>query len=116
MSGVCSPHAVGLKMDPSLVKYSDKFCTTITPAHLVGRTECRPKVLWLGWCPNPTAESITKYGYRRWLVQTSYPPLLGALARLAFVDSREFPHYSQNDPVLVRVSVAVERYHDHSNS
>uniref|UniRef100_A0A8C8W8D4 Uncharacterized protein n=1 Tax=Peromyscus maniculatus bairdii TaxID=230844 RepID=A0A8C8W8D4_PERMB len=43
---------MGLKLVQSLVGHSHNFCPTFTPAHLVGRTNCILKGMWLGWCPN----------------------------------------------------------------
>jgi hypothetical protein len=43
-------HGMSLKQDQSLVGHSHKFYTTFTIARLVGRTNCRSKVLGLGWC------------------------------------------------------------------
>lgn len=41
---------VGLKLNETLVGQFCKFCTTIAPARLAGRTDCRLEDLWLGWC------------------------------------------------------------------
>ena len=49
---------MSLRLDQSLVGHSHKFCTTIAPAHLSGKTDCRLKVLWLGSWPSPTAGSL----------------------------------------------------------
>ena len=43
--------SMGLKLNQTLVVHSNKFCATIVPAHLVGRTDCRWRVLCLGWYP-----------------------------------------------------------------
>ena len=60
-------------------------------------TNCRLKVLWLYWYPNP---SRPWPGYRRLLVQASYPPLLEISARVTLLDSREFPlHYVSTSPL-----------------
>ena len=80
---------MALKMDQSLVGHSLNFCTTFTPAHLVGRTNCRLEVLWLGWCPSPSTGSLS------WLQKmpssVPYAPWLGVLARLILTDSWGFP-------------------------
>lgn len=49
---------MGLKLDKSLVSHSLNFCLTFTPAHLLGRKSCGQKVLWSGWCPNPSIRSL----------------------------------------------------------
>ena len=41
-----------LKLYQSLLDHSHKFCITYTPAYLVGRANCRSKILWLGWGPS----------------------------------------------------------------
>lgn len=56
--GFSHSHGVGLKLKQTLVGHSHKFCTTIVPAHLVGRTDCWSKVLWLGWCPYFSLHSL----------------------------------------------------------
>lgn len=43
---------MGLKLDQSLVGHPFNFCSNFIPAHLIGRKDCRLKVLWLCWCPN----------------------------------------------------------------
>jgi hypothetical protein len=49
---------MGLKLDQALAGHSHNFCAAFTPAHLVGRTDCRLKVLWLGWCPSPSTGNL----------------------------------------------------------
>jgi hypothetical protein len=36
-----------------------KFCPICTPAHLIGRTNCRSKALWLDWCVYPSTGNIS---------------------------------------------------------
>lgn len=47
------------------------------------------KVLWLDWCLGPATGSLL--GYQRWMIQASYTPLLGVLARVIPIGPREFP-------------------------
>lgn len=42
---------MGLKLNQTLVGHSHKFCTTIATLYLIGRTDCRSRVLWLSLCP-----------------------------------------------------------------
>lgn len=49
---------IGLKLEESLLGYSHKFCVTFTPVCLPGRTNCRPKVLLLGWGHSPSAGNL----------------------------------------------------------
>lgn len=58
------------------------------PASMV---HCRLEGLWLGWCPNPSLETLLSC--TGWLVQALYPPLLGVFASVMLVDSMEFPLY-----------------------
>lgn len=51
------------------------FLHHLYPEHFVSRTNCRPKDFWLGYCPNPSIESLT------WL-QALYPTMQGVLARV----------------------------------
>ena len=39
-----------LGSNQTLIGYSHNFCATIALAYYAGRTDCRSKVLWLGWC------------------------------------------------------------------
>jgi hypothetical protein len=52
--------------------------------YLIGRTNCRSKVLWLGWSPNPAIEVLP--GYRRWLIQVPHPSPLAPVARILSYD------------------------------
>lgn len=49
---------MGLQLCQSSVGHSHNFCTIFTPAHLVGRTNCRSKIMWLGWYPSPSFGSL----------------------------------------------------------
>jgi hypothetical protein len=49
----CDSHGIGLKLEMSLIGDFLKFYTTFTPEHTAGRADCRSKILWLGWGPNP---------------------------------------------------------------
>ena len=57
----CDSHGIGLKLEMSLIGDFLKFYTTFTPEHTAGRADCRSKILWLGWYPNPST------GRRAWL-------------------------------------------------
>jgi hypothetical protein len=48
--------------------------------------------MFCGWVdvPVPPLEHLPGV-YRRWLVQTLYPPLLEVFTRATLIDSREFP-------------------------
>jgi hypothetical protein len=41
---MASSHCVGLKLNQTWVCHSHTFCTNITPAYLVGRTDCKSRV------------------------------------------------------------------------
>ena len=73
---------MGLKVDQSLVGHSFNFCSIFTPAHLVGRTRYKLKVLWLGWCPSSSIGSLEN--------QASYLPLLVVLAIVTLIGSWDF--------------------------
>lgn len=84
----CVPsHGIGLKLDQSEVGHFYKFCTTITPAHLAFRIDCKSKVLWVD---NPIPLLGTFSGYKSWPVAAPYPPLLEVFSRFTLLDSREF--------------------------
>ena len=51
-------HGRDLRLDQSLVGHSHNLCATLTPAHLTGRTDCRSKIMCLGWCPNSCTGSL----------------------------------------------------------
>ena len=53
MLGWIPSHSVALRLEQSLVVPSFKFFFVFYPVHLVGRTNCESKVLWLGMCLNP---------------------------------------------------------------
>ena len=55
--------------------HSHNFYTTFIPAHLVGRTNCRSKVLWLGWCPNLSIGSLV------WLQKIASSGSVSSIAR-----------------------------------
>lgn len=48
-----------------MVGHSHNFCITFTPAHLVGRINCKLTVMWLGWFPNSFIASVA------WLKDTA---------------------------------------------
>lgn len=50
-----------LLLGPSLVGQSHNLCVIFTTAHLLGRTNCRLKGLWLGWCPSRSTGSLASY-------------------------------------------------------
>jgi hypothetical protein len=49
---------MGLKAVPVLVEHSHSFYTTFTPAHLIGKTYCRSKVLRLEGYSSPNTGSL----------------------------------------------------------
>ena len=51
-------HGMGLKLEQSWADRSLKFCSIFTPAYFVDRIDYRSKILWLGWCPNPSIVSL----------------------------------------------------------
>lgn len=58
VSGFCSSKqyrawapSPGLKLNQIFVGHSHKFCTSIAPGHLAGRTDCSWRVFWLFWYP-----------------------------------------------------------------
>lgn len=48
----------GSEAGPGIDRLSPHFLFQLTPAHLVGRTNCRLKVLWPGWCSNFSLEVL----------------------------------------------------------
>lgn len=79
-------HGMGFK-----VEHSHNFFT-FTLAYLVGRANCKSKVMWLGWGPNPSTGSlawlhVVTGGYRKWPIQTPHLLMLGVLARVTLIDS-----------------------------
>ena len=62
--------------------------TCVTPAHLVGRTNFKSKVIWLGWCPSLSIGNLA------WLQkiagQAMYSLLLEILVRISIVNIRSF--------------------------
>lgn len=86
----------GLGLNWSLVGHSHKFCAIIAPTHLVGRTDCRWKVLWLGWCPSPTTESLV------WLQKMDGSGSILITRCPCYghpLDSREFPPFLCHLPI-----------------
>lgn len=77
--------SMDLKLDQLLVDSSLNFWSIFYPCTSFSRTNHEFKVLWMAWYPNPFIWSL-----RRWLVQTTYLPLLGVLASVTFIDSWEF--------------------------
>lgn len=75
-------------MDQLLVGLSNNFYATLTPEYRVGRTNCSPKVLCLGWCPNTYTVSIT------WLEEMvgsgSIYSIVSILERVSLIAAREF--------------------------
>jgi len=63
---------MGLKLGKSLFSHSLNFCSLFIHAHLVGR--------FYGWGGVPILSLEVLPGYKRWVVQGPYPPLLGVLA------------------------------------
>lgn len=59
VSGLDSLLWHGPPIAPVFVGHSYSFWATITPGHLGGRTD-RSKVLWLNWCPSPTAGRLVR--------------------------------------------------------
>lgn len=93
--------SMGLKLGQSLVGHSHNVCTTFTPAHLVGRTNCRLKVLWFGWCPSPYTRSLA------WLQDMAssgfVSPIAGSpMAQLlkARFTSQNIPHFLNTHPSM----------------
>lgn len=41
------------------MSHSYNFCAIFSSVHLLGRANCRPKGLWLGWCPSPSPGSLS---------------------------------------------------------
>lgn len=76
MSGWAPSHDLGLKLDQALTGRSLTFCSVFSPTHLVSRTNCRLKGLWLGCCSNFSLEVLP--ASRRCPLQDPYPPLLGS--------------------------------------
>lgn len=76
VSGWAPSHDLGLKLGQALTGRSLTFCSIFSPAHLVSRTNCRLKGLWLGCCSNFSLEVLP--ASRRCPLQAPYPPLLGS--------------------------------------
>lgn len=85
-------HDMGLKSDQSLVVHSSWVMHYISSHHILhaGKTEGKRFCGWAG-VTHPSLEDLP--GYRRWLVQAPYPPLLEIFSRVNFMDSWEFPLY-----------------------
>ena len=43
---------MGLRLEHSVVGHFHNFCTILSPAYLIGRANCRTKVIRLGLCLN----------------------------------------------------------------
>lgn len=65
------------------------LCAILTPAPLLGRTDCTLKVLWLKWCSDPS--TVVLPGHRRWPAHVMHPLLPEVLAGFIRVDSLNFP-------------------------
>jgi hypothetical protein len=82
--GIGSYPGMGLNMGQSLVGHSLSFCFIFVLEFLVSRKNCGWKVLWVGWCPYLSTESLPSY--RRWPLQAPYHPLLGVSATIIVVE------------------------------
>lgn len=67
------------------------ICTTFIPAHLVGKTNYRSKILWMCWCPNSSTGNHALLQEIK--AHSPYSPLLGVLSRVTLVDSWKFLLY-----------------------
>lgn len=79
---------VNLRLDQSLVGYSHKFCTTITPIHLAGRIDCRSCQSMIELMSSPSTRILV------WLQKVSSISIFiitRDFIRVTFVNSREFP-------------------------
>lgn len=74
-----------LKPDQCLVGYSLDLCSILTHAHLIGRANCKSKVLWLGWHPNHAIESLAYL--QEMAASGSIALLLQVLAKFVIIDS-----------------------------
>ena len=72
---------MGLRLDQSLIGLFPNFCANFITACLVGSTNCRLKVMWLGWCLKPSNGSLA------WLQEMT----VSVLARVTLIDLRQFP-------------------------
>jgi len=78
--------AICFKGDQSLVDLSHNFQAVISSTYFVVRTGFRSNILWrVGVSPLPLKALP---GYRRWLFQAPYCPLLGVCARITHRGSR----------------------------
>lgn len=84
---------MSLTLDQTFVGFFHEFSAIFTPAQLAGRTNCKLKVLWLGWCHIAITGS-------RWPISALCPTLLGAFSRATLSDSKEFTlHYVSSSPL-----------------
>lgn len=65
------------------------LCAILTPAPLLGRTDCTLKVLWLDWCSDPS--TVVLPGHRRWPAQVMHPPVARSLSWVHLCRFFEFP-------------------------
>ena len=77
---------MGLKLEQSLIGCFLTLCFIFIPAHLVGKTNF--EVNFCGGWNDVTAPPLDVLpGYRRWLLQSLYPPLVGILAKVNLTDT-----------------------------
>lgn len=69
----------GVKFDQLLVSLSHNFGPSIASLRLTGKINYRCKVLWY-WCPR--TRSVIFALLQKWIVETSYIPLLEILVRI----------------------------------
>lgn len=77
--------AIGVNGDQSLVGNSHNFQAIISCAYFVVNTGFRSNILWRVVVSALPLKALP--GYRRWLVQAPYSPLLGVLARVILTRS-----------------------------
>lgn len=70
-------HEFGLKLNQTLVSHSHNFYTTTALAHLIGRNDCRWRVLQLSWCLSFSFYrlQVTLLCQRYWNVAVKVPSL-----------------------------------------
>lgn len=74
------------------------LCHLYHTAYLVGMLNVSSKGLWLlDWCSKSSTENL---GYRKWLEQALYPPLLGIVGKVSLVDFWEFPWHEVSSSSL----------------
>lgn len=59
VSGWAHSRGMGLKLDQSSVSHFHNLCATLNPAHPIGRTDRRSKVMRLALCPSFSTGSLT---------------------------------------------------------